>query len=120
MTASVRSATWSFANIAEAWLLIVLLARPSFPPITVVDSPAASSSRTCRSRGVSCGKGSVTAALPDSRPSTRRATPGPNMASPPATARIARNDLLLGGTLEHVAFGTSPHGGEDRLIVIEH
>ena len=55
-------------------------------------SPSARSVRTSRSRAVSSGNGfSGTAARGAARnPRTRRATPGPKMASPAATARIAR------------------------------
>ena len=73
----------------EMWLLIVLSDSPSRVAITGLDSPAAISSRTSRSRGVSSlNAGSAGSVLLSYR--ARRARPGPKMASPAATETIAR------------------------------
>ena len=46
--------------------------------------------------------------------------PGPKIASPSATARIARRRSSSSASFEQVAAGAGAHGGEDRLVVVEH
>jgi hypothetical protein len=91
MMAWFRSPTCSLLKIAATWLATVFGAIDIRRAISVLRTPAAMSSSTSRSRLVKPGNGVLWAgAGAETRPSTRRAIPGPKMASPAATAWMAR------------------------------
>ena len=90
--ASARSRTWSFEKMLDTWLRTVLGDRTRAAVMSAFDRPCAMSSRISCSRSVSSGKaaGSARGAGRAKKSISRRATPGPKIASPAATDRTAR------------------------------
>src|SRR3954467_13481184 len=90
MMAVARSAMPSLVKIVETLLATVLEARDRRSAMAGLERPAAIRSRIWGCRVVRSGNGSTVGSGAEKKGGTRRATPGPKMALPTATARIAR------------------------------
>ena len=90
IAASVRVATLSLVKIDEVLLFTVFSESPSRAAMAELDRPSASSPGRRAHAGSAAGTGPRSSAVAPSRASTRRATAGPKMASPSATAVTAR------------------------------
>ena len=90
--------------------------------ISAFERPRATSSRIRRSRSLSAsrrGSSRASGSVPATCSSSLRVADGATIASPEATARIGRQQLLGMGVLEQEAAGPGAQRGEDGLVDVE-